>query len=467
VTDPHHHDPVDAWLDRDVTPLMPPAGSLDRIRRTARGRKRAQAIMAAAGCAVVVAGAAVVPRLVSASHGTTPATAGPPIGRVATSSAKASPARTGTKSPEVAASSPLAPQRSLLSAANGGAAVPAHFRPTSVTFVGSGRNNGLVGAVIGQAGPKCATQYCTSLAQTPNYGANWYGLSAPLTGGPQGATGVSQVRFTNLTDGWAYGPSLWETTSGGWPWQAEDTFGMRVTDLEAVGQRAFAIFASCAGDTASYASDCTSFSLYTSVAGSATWTPAPVPAAFQSMTTSAPSSASLVLGAAGTGYLLTPSGEVLSGPVTGGAWTEAGKAPCVPGSAQDSGIPAGAQLTAATSSLAITCDSGDTVTVYTSATGAKWAQAGVLHAAGAANSLASTVSGELVLATTGGIYYSADGGKTWQLAAVSGPAGQGFSYVGMTNTTQGVALPADADLGEVFVTTNGARTWTASPVRSQ
>ena len=62
MTDPR--DEIDTWLEHDVTPLMPRSGSLDRIRRTARRRKATQAVLAAAGCAVVVAAAVTVPQLI-------------------------------------------------------------------------------------------------------------------------------------------------------------------------------------------------------------------------------------------------------------------------------------------------------------------------------------------------------------------------------------------------------------------
>jgi photosystem II stability/assembly factor-like uncharacterized protein len=74
------------------------------------------------------------------------------------------------------------------------------------------------------------------------------------------------------------------------------------------------------------------------------------------------------------------------------------------------------------------------------------------------------------LATAAGIEYSANGGLTWQAAKFSGagsgtpgPAG-GFSYVGMTNATQGVAVPADSELGSVYVTSDGGQTWSRSPI---
>ncbi len=70
-----------------------------------------------------------------------------------------------------------------------------------------------------------------------------------------------------------------------------------------------------------------------------------------------------------------------------------------------------------------------------------------------------------MLATTAGIVYSADSGKTWHPANFGGPApAGGFSYVGMTNGSQGVAMPADSSLGEIYVTSNGGRNWTPSPI---
>ena len=118
-------------------------------------------------------------------------------------------------------------------------APPPNFQPTSVTFVGADNGTGgVIGAVIGQAGPPCASQDCTSLASTSDYGQTWKGVSAPYAPGPTGAAGVSQLRFANLSDGWAYGPALYETSHGGSPWQPENTDGLHVIDVEAVSTRA-------------------------------------------------------------------------------------------------------------------------------------------------------------------------------------------------------------------------------------
>jgi hypothetical protein len=480
VTSPR--DEIDDWLGGDVQPLYPPEGSLDQIRRRARHRKTRQVVFAASGCAVVLAAAVAVPQLVGGGQpsghnppiavGSTPSTVQPSTSNSATGS---------SVGPAATSSAPVQfRQHSLLSTSTSGTLPPPHFRPTSVTFVGTNDGTGnVVGAVIGQAGPPCASAYCTSLAGTSAYGSSWYGVSAPYAAGPNGGAGVSQLRFANLRDGWAFGPALYETSGGGWPWHQESTFGQRVIDVEAAGGHALAVFASCTGTGPSYATSCTSFELYTSVAGSRTWTQVTVPSG--SLSTGLASSASLVI-AKTTGYLLTPAGAVLTGPVSGGTWQLAGKAPCAPGQAQATGLPSQAQLAASPTQLLLACATGGAgatgptggasgisassqTSVYTSANGSTWQLAGTVSHPGAATSLATGMLGQAVLATSAGIYYSADGGKTWRTASFAGAApASGFSYVGMTNQAQGVAVPADARLGEIFVTRDSGKTWTASPI---
>jgi hypothetical protein len=453
----------------EVTPLGPPPGALGRIRRRARQRKIRQVVVGSAGCAVVLAAAVAGPQLLSghsAARGNPPAAGGRPS--VTTQPQNGASASAGTPGPDGSGSPQVQlQQRTRLSTTTSGTAPPAHFRPTSVTFVGNGQG-GLVGAVIGQAGPPCANPGdCTSLAGTSNYGLSWYGVSAPVAPGPVQATGVSQLRFANLHDGWAYGPALYETTDGGWPWSPVGTGGQVVTALEASGQTALAVFATCSASTAGYAAGCTSFTLYAGTAGSTTWSPVTVPAGYQHMPAGQPSSADVVI-SAGTGYLLTPSGTVLTGPVSGGAWTVAGSAPCKPGPAQPmSGTPQDAQLAASQGQLLLACagQPGGAPALYTSSGGSGWQLAGPLTGPGTATGLASGASGQVVLATTAGISYSADDGATWQSAAIAGPVpAGGFSYVGMTSPTLGVAVPADPSGGAVYVTRDGGRTWTRSPI---
>jgi hypothetical protein len=472
-------DRIDDWLGADVEPLAPPPGTFGRIRQRARRRKISRAVMSAAGIVVVIAAAVTVPQIASTlhGHGSNP---GQPVAE-GSHPVQAQPTVTGKGgvSPNSQASSRVTPTGSALSAAGSGNPVPANFQPTSATFVGP-----TIGAVIGQAGTPghCATAYCTSLAGTSDYGSTWYGVSAPLTGAPDGSSGVGQVRFLNTSNGWAFGPELWATTDGGATWTRQRTDGMRVTDLETAGDRAFALFATCTGSGAAYAADCTAFSLYTSVAGSGQWQPVPGPVSDLQPAQSGAggASASLVLTggpANGRGYLLAPSGALLSGPLTGGAWSVVSQQEqCLPGTPGPGGQPTGALLAADSTALVLVCTSAtDSATsaqtksvIESSDNGKTWSAAQSANVNGIAASVAIQGSGLLVLATNAGLYVASNGGGTWQLAQAA-PAGAaagkaGFSYVGMTNASDGVALPADARLHEVFITTNAGRTWRAHAV---
>jgi hypothetical protein len=470
VTSPR--DDIDDWLGNEVEPLYPPPGELERIRRRARHRKTRQAVVAAAGCAVVLAAAVSVPQLVRGGghRGPSPLAASPKPASSSVQPSASHPAAPSSSATPTSNNGTQIPQLqfSTLSTTTSGAPPPPHLRPTSVTFVGNNAG-GVVGAVIGQAGPPCATKYCTSLAGTSDYGTSWYGVSAPYAYGPNDGTGVSQLRFANLRDGWAFGPALYETSGGGWPWRRESTGGQRVIDIEAAaGGPALGLFATCTGTGPAYGANCTSFSLNTSVAGSRTWTPVTVPAG--TLSTGHAASAELVVTGV-TGYLLTPTGAVVTGPVSGGTWRLAGQAPCVPGPAQPSGWPTQALLATSPHQLMLACAAGSTggpsssgplglTNVYTSANGSTWQLAGSVKHPTAATSLASGTAGQLVLATTAGIYKSGDSGKTWRLSSLAGAAPPGgFSYVGMTNAKDGVAVPADAALGVIYVSTDGGLRW--------
>jgi hypothetical protein len=475
-------DPIDDWLESEVTPLSPPPGSLHQIRQRARRRKTRQATFVAVGCAVVLAGAVATPQVISALN--QPSHHAPPVAFGSSSPSilrSASPSKSSGSSPEVKKSTQIqVQQHSHLSTTTSGTAPPPHFRPTSVTFVGNG-TGGVVGAVVGQAGPPCATAVCTSLAGTSTYGQSWYGVSAPVAPGASGSSGVSQLRFANLHDGWAYGPALYQTTGGGYPWHEQSTYGYRVIDVEASPARAFAVFGTCYGTGTDYAASCSSFSLWTSVPTGSTWTQVSLPSADEPMKSTSSAAPLLVISGGNTGYLLTPSGEVLSGPATqaGGPWSAVGMAKCKPGSPSTSGQAA--QPTAQLASgpeLLLACATPAaggrrfTTAIYTSATGATWQQVGSVTVRGTPTSLtaassASAASGVVALATTDGIRYSANGGATWQVAGVTGnsPAG-GFSYVGMTDVDQGVAVPVNASLGEVYITNDGGKTWQPSPIAS-
>jgi photosystem II stability/assembly factor-like uncharacterized protein len=452
-----HRDDLDTWLNVRVRPMLPPPGTFEAVQARARRRRITKAVLSAAGAVAIAAVAVlVIPQaVISAQHtGRQPVAAGGPT----------TPARP-TPSGSPPASSP-APAAGVLPGL-----APA---PLSVTFVGTS-----TGWVLGQStsAAQCdlpTAPDCLVLRRTDTGGGTWQLAGAPPTHGPSGATGVSQVRFLDTSNGWAFGPQLWATHDAGQIWTPVQTHGLRVISLEARGQRVFAVLARCTGAGPAFARHCTRFTVYSSPAGSDQWTPAPGPV---------PGTGHAAAGAAlvptgTTAYLVSPDGVLYGASLAGGGWQPAaGTAtgpvplPCRPGTAQPDGQPSRALLAATTSTgLALLCAGPPTggqqqKTLYSTQDGGRnWHRAGNPPVAGTAASLSGSPSGTLVLATSLGIETSTDGGATWATAGASVPPG-GFSYVGMTTDTQGMAVPAGPGPPAIWFTYDGARTWRSSPVR--
>ena len=486
-------DKLDRWLNEDVELLAPAPGTFERVRRRARQRKTRQALASAAALAVVIVGGVSAPAIISsltspAGHspgqeslagGRTPTTATP----------SGAPSSSPAPQPESSSVSPIPhPSASLsetiapssLSQHRAGATVASSFQPTSITFVSS-----RLGAVIGQGQPAvpCAGQStCTSLAGTDDYGKNWFGVSAPATGSPDGASGVSQLRFLNENQGFAFGPALWVTEDGGASWaQVVLPSGIRVTDLETVDGQVLAVWAQCQGDGPDFAADCNRFTLETAAAGdagqSSGWHPVPGATGLRSGASASSAVLTLAAGAStepssGTVYLLAPDGRLLAGGLTGQRLAVSGRVPkdCLPGPPQPgTGTPSEALLTYQSGSLYLLCSGGARAVLYLSTDeGQTWTRQPAVPEHGTASSLAAGANGLVVIATTEGLVESADNGQTWRLALGAGRGpGSGFAYVGMTDESRGVALPADTSLHEVWITRDGGQSWQPSEVKSR
>jgi hypothetical protein len=456
-------DDLDAWLSARVQPLLPPPGTFDRIHSQARRRRVRRAALSAAGALALTAVAAVViPQVV--------------ISTLQAGRAPAAPGalRAQRTSPQHHTPAAHSPTPSPAPSTGPGPAVSPVPPPLSVTFVGAA-----TGWVMGQTSPaaQCdlaAAPNCLVLERTDSAGAAWRQVHPPPAHGPDGATGVSQIRFLNRSNGWAFGPGLLATHDAGRTWARVSTGGLRVTALEARGKRVFAVWAHCTGPGPGFAAHCTSFRVYSSPGYSDRWAPVAGPVSGSGVAGTA-SAASLVMTSV-TEYLLTPGGTVFSGPVTGGAWhpvTASGSQvplPCSPGAAQPDGQPGGALLAAdASSDLVLLCTGpapggGQRKALYISHDGGQtWHFAGNAPRQGTATALSGSPSGTLVLATSRGIEVSAGAGATWTAATVAAPPG-GFAYVGMTTDLQGIAVPADPGQHAIWFTYNGARTWHRSPV---
>jgi len=488
-------DPLDRWLKEQVRPLPPPPGTFALITRRARRRKIRKAVVTVASAAAVAAAVAVAVPVGMSLHLATPSTSAAPAAGV---SHQARPTQSTlgketpqTSTPKASATSTATPSPSTSTATAG--YLPPDFVPSSVTW--DSLTTGWVMGVAGTAG-KCANpdpDICTSIARTDDGGQTWHGLPAPDTTSPGGSTGVSGLRFLNATDGWAYGPELWATDNGGQSWHKVGTGGQSVTALEASEGRAYALFGDCPNGIDA---GCTSYTLMTSVAGSDTWTPvAGLPASLTTATGGAGGAQILLVGATGStpaaGYLAAPDGILYMGALDGTAWEKMTNTPlpCLPQPASDTGgTPARLLLAAAGVSasfsdrLGAVCElaNGISATYLSQNAGASWQrQVGVLSSNGSAQlgipeSLTALGNGTLVLATTtgeggtGGIYVWS-GSQVWAKATLSDPAdaGNGFSYVGMTSTTQGVALGGSGDgTHAIWMTADGGKSWQLRPIQS-
>lgn len=451
-------DPIEGWLSSDVELMPPRPGTFEAVHRRARRRKAAVATMTAAGAAVVIAAAVTVPQLASSllpGHGGTgPAKIKQPTSSSTSQRPSSSPSHSASPGPSSGhrhSSSPRA------SGGNGGPAIlngvaapDPGFEPTSITFV-----NSAAGAVLGRSAAG------TSMAGTLDYGQSWKKAGAPPAGAPSGNSGVSQVRFLDGDNGWAFGPELYATHDGGTSWTKITGLPGRVIDLSTVQDRAYAVVASCAGSGSAYAAGCTRFSLYSAVFNSDDWAPV---AGVAGVTVKVPARPGGLQLTGQYGYLLAGS-TLFAGVPAGGAWERvvpaSGPVPaCVSGSSSGA---SGVIAPGANSDLFLLCQGS----LYSSTdAGQTWRKSGAFTGTGSPSSLAvAPGSGTLVAATGSGIFYSTDQ-RTWHragLGAGSGPAA-GFSFVGMTTTSRGVAMPVNAGLREIFITSDGGLTWTAKSI---
>jgi hypothetical protein len=331
-----------------------------------------------------------------------------------------------------------------------------------VTFVGP-----FTGAVIGQGGSSCSGAPCTVMAGTHDYGSTWATIGAPPASPPNGSAGVSQIRFLGLHNGWAYGPALYATHDGGHSWKVINGLPGRVIDLGTVGRRAFAVIGAGCGGT-DYWENCASFSLFSTAASSDSWRPVP-----GATTTSQVVPGGLQL-TGQYGYLIT-SGRLYAGPVTGGAWHQVTAAsPTAPPCLTSQSGPGPWLIAPGDAALYLVCtisrpnaSPSTALSLYRSSDQSRtWQAQGTVPVTGTATSLALSPAGRLVLATTAGLYYSPDG-HNWRAALldVPAPGSGGFSFVGMTTSSNGVAVPSGTGSREIYITKDGGQNWRHSPIR--
>ena len=125
-----------------------------------------------------------------------------------------------------------------------GGVIPADFQPGSFTAVSLDE-----WWMLGSARCLAGSGTCGAIVRTTDGGSKFAGIPSP----PVSSSEVTQLRFANALDGYAFDPELWQTTNGGTSWVKVATPGP-VAELEAADGEAYALgcdAANCRVDGAS------------------------------------------------------------------------------------------------------------------------------------------------------------------------------------------------------------------------
>ncbi len=352
--------------------------------------------------------------------------------------------------------------------ADTGGPVPTGFEPASVTFVSADQ-----GFVLGTA--PCATPPCTSMVATDDGGATWHGLPAPAAplaaslSDPSPDDAISEVRFGDHLDGWAFGPGLWATHDGGEHWVEQHLEGA-VTDLASADGVTYAVLTTCPSGACESGA-----TLYRTDAGADDWQVvdgAGLPA--QGGLIELYARAAWFTGPAstdggGASFLSSPDGST---------WTSLPD-PC---SADDAFLDSVAPIDATHLFLLCVNDPGagsQGKSVRSSSdAGATTTAAGAPPRSGIASEIAAADSSHLAITAQSGasfIYGSDDGGESWTTADDLPDGGAGFRDLGFTTSTQGVVISGKPSAGsttatdaavtgsQLLMTHDAGATWTPVP----
>jgi hypothetical protein len=320
---------------------------------------------------------------------------------------------------------------------------------------------------------------CTSytLMTTTATSDDWVPVGAATSGLTRnGGAGSAMLELTG-TDGYLVAPdgTIYSGPLGG-TWSKAGTapcqpsFPPQADGLPASGMLALASATNLAIACDGGSSATSQPAIYTSDDSGATWTQQPSAA---SSGVSVPESSMTSLAAAPDGALaLSTTGGIYVLPAGGSRWQAATAAgtgsPAGTGSSGTTGSPGTGSPGTGSSGTG----SSGTGSSGTTAPSSPAASASETASPGGTSSNAMPSNGASSNGTpsdgTGSSAGTGSGGSGSTAASADGtgsglPAG-GFSYVGMTSDTQGVALPVNTSLDEIWLTTDSGLTWTPVPI---
>jgi photosystem II stability/assembly factor-like uncharacterized protein len=333
--------------------------------------------------------------------------------------------------------------------------------PLSVTFVSDQE-----GWMLGGLG--CDARSCNEVVlKTTDYGHDWDEISRLSIPAPEGQPSgeaavwglgtemtVNTIRFADGDNGWMFGSGLYATHDGGRSWKPIDLPGF-VTDVEAWNGRAYAMVADC-GTAGGW---CSGGRLYRATTDGDQFRPVPGLPRFTDPKGRSFSASIVLHGDAAYVVSRTESSATLAASSDGRTWVLR-DLPC------RSLWPGSSDLAAwSETGLVFTCPGQPSggfqlKPVFESTDGgASWTKLGRAPWSGYAGAIAAASPTSWYLATMRGpIYITSNAGESWR-AGPHGPAWEGFSWVGFTDATHGVALPSNQHASAAWFTETGGDGW--------
>lgn len=366
--------------------------------------------------------------LVMAACARQPATSAPPAAPHETPSAPPTPATPAS----LAVPSPPGPQPS---ASPGTTPPPSGAAAESITFVSVSQAWALAKAANGQF-----------VLHTVDRGKHW-AVAGTL---PAGAN-VSEIRYANTQDGWAFGPGLYVTHDGGSTWRLGSLTGT-VADVEASGGMAWALSSPCG--TAPTSPCGAGLTVDRSPVSADTWH------ALSGLSLPGGQSGTIALHGSAV-YLAV--GQQLIGSADGTTFAPITD-PCP---ASSDFFPAALTVTnpaevevlcagqpgagSSAKRVYVSTDSGHTYHPLADAP-----QGGQVDGFAAASPTTIAIS-----AASGAseIYRTSGAGTTWSTPLTFGDGGAGFADLGFTDSTHGVAVSSPGQNGRVYLTDTAGASW--------
>lgn len=440
--------------------IEPDANLLDRVHAGARRRQHRHRVATSGLAAVAVIAVAATGVALRPSHHPATKVAGgvsqTPTATALRGAVLASPSLAFGSAKELASpvptslpSAPASLPAATVATIPAGGSPPAGFVPMSVTATTA---NGNTFWVLGHA--PCEAGTCTALAKTTDGGKTFTEVGAPpsalVADDPGnadvfGTNTISDVRFVDGNDGWAYGGGFWTTTDGGQTWSSIPISGAVQQFAVASGRAWAVVFSGAPADTGP------TYHVYSATYPGGTWS------AVGSIGALGPDEPKLaVQGGSVTVIgtdLTTGARETLI--ATGGttSFTKTSDAPC--------DAATGDPLSPTANGLWLVCSSTTTLAhgVYFSPDfGSSWKTASststeVAPAIGAVNEKFAIVPDRGKLIRVG-----VDGST----ASVSTPKvlpSTTWSFIGFTNPTTGFTIPIVNDTRQLWRTTDGGAHW--------